>query len=126
MKLPGEQSVSLGYKKKKMKEMNRVIKKKSRRNRDKWYNTVTREPNKVHQTEDNKIDFIYGVQNETEKEELTAAGGWTLWRNAVVVQKERDYFQVWQICDNQNKAKHSWVEKALKSSHRQWNLFEEL
>ena len=104
-----------------------MIKKKSRRNRDKWYNTVTREPNKVHQTNDNKIDFIYRAQSDTEKGELTAAGGWTLWRNAVVVQKERDYFQVGQICDeNQNKAKHSWVEKALKSSHRQWNLFEEL
>lgn len=61
------------------------------------------------------------------KRELTAGGGWTLWRNAMVVQKKRGYFQVWQICDgNQNKAKHWLLEKALKSSRGQKNLYEEI
>ena len=37
--------------------------------------------------QDNIIDLTHRAQSENKNEELPAGGGWTLWRNGMVVQK---------------------------------------
>lgn len=52
------------------KVMKRVIRKKSRKNGDKWYNTVTTETNLRHiKTKDNITDFVYSAESENGKGE---------------------------------------------------------
>lgn len=79
----------------------------------------------MHQGSDDITDLTDSAPNENRNGELISGGGWTLWKNVVVIQKERDYSHLWQICDkDQNKAKKSLVEKLLKSSNDQCKLFE--
>lgn len=53
--------------------MKRVIKNKSRKNRENWYNTVTTETNlRCIKTKDNITDFVHSAESENGKGELSA------------------------------------------------------